>query len=64
MISSEQTKDFQERVEALSNYLKIEPKRSRVEEDEKITQQADFWNDPKKAQRALIKTCGKNLGVN
>jgi peptide chain release factor 2 len=50
MISSEQTKDFQERVEALSNYLKIEPKRSRVEEDEKITQQADFWNDPKKAE--------------
>jgi len=53
MINSDQIKDFHERLDALSSYLNIDVKRARVEEDEKITQQTDFWNDPKKAELFL-----------
>ena len=53
MVTSEQIKDFQDRLNALVNYLDIENKRKRVEEDEKITQQPNFWDDPKKAESFL-----------
>jgi peptide chain release factor 2 len=53
MVTSEQIKDFQDRLAALINYLDIDVKRNRVEEDEKVSQQADFWNDPKKAELFL-----------
>jgi|TARA_B110000977_G_scaffold27702_1_gene35125 peptide chain release factor 2 len=53
MVTSEQIKDFQDRLVALINYLDIDVKRNRVEEDEKVSQQADFWNDPKKAELFL-----------
>ena len=53
MVTSEQIKDFQDRLNALVNYLDINVKRKRVEEDEKITQQPNFWDDPKKAELFL-----------
>ena len=39
MVTSEQIKDFQERLADLTDYLDIDVKRNRVEEDEKISQQ-------------------------
>ena len=36
-----------ERLEALKGYLDIERKLLQIAEDEKHTQDPDFWNDPK-----------------
>lgn len=42
-----------ERVEALKGYLDVERKLMLIAEDEKHTQDPEFWNDPKRAERIL-----------
>ena len=49
MITQEQIKDLQERVETLHQCLAIEAKRAEVKEKEARSQAPDFWDDPKQA---------------
>ena len=55
MITIDKVNELNERLEALKGYLDIEEKRGRVIEEEKYTQDPDFWNDQKKAQIVMHK---------
>ncbi|MCI2087847.1 MAG: peptide chain release factor 2 [Prevotella sp.] len=55
MITVDQLKDVQERVDALHRYLNIDQKKVEYEEEQLRTQAPDFWNDPKRAQAQMIK---------
>ena len=58
MITTEQIKELQSRLEALEGYLSIVEKRSLVQEEEKQTHETTFWDDPKKAE-AFLKNINK-----
>ena len=45
MITTEQIKEVQTRVEALEGYLSIVEKRSLVQQEEKQTHEPTFWNN-------------------
>ena len=53
MITQEQIKDLQERVETLRQCLAIEKKRGEVQQKEQQSQAPDFWDDPKQAETFL-----------
>ncbi len=53
MISQEQVKELEIRVEALHKYLKIDSRRSEVASKEARTHEPDFWDDPKAAELFL-----------
>ena len=53
MISQEQIKALQERVETLRGCLRIDEKRADVKEKELRSQAPDFWDDPKQAETFL-----------
>ena len=53
MISQEQIKALQERVETLRGCLRIDEKRADVKEKELRSQAPDFWDDPKQAEPFL-----------
>lgn len=53
MITQEQLKDLNERVEKLYNYLSIEQKRIEISNEEEKTANPDFWNDPQKAEQLM-----------
>ena len=53
MITQDQIKDLQERVETLHQCLAIESKRAEVKEKEQRSQAPDFWDDPKQAETFL-----------
>jgi peptide chain release factor 2 len=53
MINADQIAELTERVKALEGYLSIEDKRGQILEEEKYTQDPDFWNDQKKAQATM-----------
>lgn len=55
MITTDKIDVLNERLEALKGYLAIEEKRGRIIEEEKYTQDPDFWNDQKKAQQMMRK---------
>ena len=57
MITTEQIKGLQQRVEALHKCLDIEGKRADVAAREEKTLAPDFWNDPKAAE-AFLKESG------
>lgn len=59
MLSNEQIKELDIRLQDLKLYLNIEEKRSLVLEDEKQTQSSNFWDDPKKAEM-FLKSINKN----
>jgi peptide chain release factor 2 len=50
MVNQEQLKELSTRIQAISDYLKIQEKRVQLQEGELKTQDPDFWNDPKKAE--------------
>ena len=50
MITAEQLKETQERVEALNKYLDIPRKQMEYEEEQLRTQAPDFWEDAKRAE--------------
>ncbi len=64
MITTEQIKDLQERVQTLHQCLSIEKKRSEVAEKEQQSQAPDFWNDPKAAEAFLKGLSGLKAWVN
>lgn len=55
MVNSDQLKEINQRITAISNYLKIPEKEMELRESELKTQDPNFWDDPKKAE-AQMKT--------
>lgn len=53
MINADQISELTKRVEALKGYLSIESKIGAIQEEEKYTQDPDFWNDQNKAQATM-----------
>ncbi|MCB0821903.1 MAG: peptide chain release factor 2 [Bacteroidales bacterium] len=53
MILKEDIKDLRERLEALRGSFDIDGKQAKIKEEEEITQQQDFWNDPRNAEEVL-----------
>jgi peptide chain release factor 2 len=51
------------RVDALKGYLNIEQKRIEVMDEEKQTQDPDFWNDSKKAELVMKQIRSKKSWV-
>lgn len=58
MITAEQLKDVQQRIEALHRYLNIDQKQIEYEEEQLRTQAPDFWDDPKRAEAQMKKVKG------
>jgi peptide chain release factor 2 len=58
MITQDQLKDIQERVDALNRYLDIDRKKIELEEETLRTQAPDFWEDPDRAQEQMKKVKG------
>ena len=63
MISQEQLKTINDRLEALRGYLWMLMKKELIKEEELITQDPEFWNDPKKAEVVLKSIKNKKLWV-
>ena len=63
MISLEQIKDLQQRVETLGRCIEVEHKRAEVADREQKTLAADFWDDPKEAEKFLKESSGIKFWV-
>ena len=63
MISLEQIKDLQQRVETLGRCISVEDKRVEVADREQKTLAADFWDDPKEAEKFLKESAGIKFWV-
>jgi len=50
MINQDQLKELQQRIQAISTYLKIDQKRIELQESELKSQYPTFWDNPKKAE--------------
>ncbi|MEJ6557134.1 MAG: peptide chain release factor 2 [Flavobacteriaceae bacterium] len=50
MLTSDQLKDLFERLGALRRYLDIDAKEIQIRNEEEVTLDPSFWNDPKKAE--------------
>lgn len=55
MITQDQLKDFERRVDELHGYLKIEEKKIQIQEDELRSQDPSFWDNPKEAEAVMKK---------
>ena len=64
MINTEQIKELQQRVETLGKCISIEEKRADVAERQERTLAADFWDDPKEAEKFLKDMAGVRFWVN
>ena len=60
-MTSDQLKGLKSRVEALRGYLDYDVQLREVAEEESITTQPDFWNDPKEAEKILFAIKGKKI---
>lgn len=58
MITADQLKDVEQRVDALHRYLNIDQKKIEFEEEQLRTQAPDFWEDPKRAEAQMKKVKG------
>ena len=58
VITSDQLKDAQDRVEALHRYLDIDAKTMQLEEEQLRTQDPGFWDDAKRAEEQMKKVKG------
>lgn len=54
MTIPESIKDLQTRKEALKKFLDIDKLTAEIAEEEKQTEGADFWNDPKEAKKVML----------
>ena len=63
MITGDQLKDIEKRVEDLNRYLDIESKKIEVEEEELRTHVADFWDDREKAEAQMRKIKGIHFWI-
>ena len=64
MISIEQIKELQQRVDTLGRCICVEDKRAEVARKEERTLAADFWDDPKEAEKFLKELAGVKFWVN
>ncbi len=64
MISTEQIKGLQQRVETLGRCISIDARREEVEQKTQKTLAADFWDDPKEAEKFLKELSGVKFWVN
>ncbi|HIP35487.1 MAG TPA: peptide chain release factor 2 [Crocinitomix sp.] len=64
MITQDQLKQIEQRVNELYSYLNIEEKLLQLQEDELKTQDPNFWNDPKQAEVLMKKIRNKKFWVN
>jgi len=53
MISQEQLREIDGRLDALKGYLDVDRKKIWIAEEEEKTQDPDFWNDPKAAEAVM-----------
>lgn len=53
MLTQDQLKEIQQRIQAIETYLKIPEKRVRLQEYELKTQDPTFWDEPKKAEAQM-----------
>ena len=63
MISSEQIKDTQTRIEDLYKYLQIERKKVEIANDDEKTASPEFWDNPKEAEAFLKQLRSKKKWV-
>lgn len=63
MISIEQIKELQQRVDTLGRCICVENKRAEVARKEERTLAADFWDDPKEAEKFLKELAGVKFWV-
>ena len=63
MVGLEQIKGLQERVDTLGRCIDIKAKRAEVEEKTQRTLAADFWDDPKEAEKFLKELSGVKFWV-
>ena len=63
MISLEQIQDLQQRVETLGRCINVDQKRAEVADREQKTLAADFWDDPKEAEKFLKESSGIKFWV-
>ena len=63
MITSEQIKDTQKRIEDLYKYLQIERKEIEISNDDEKTAAPEFWNNPKEAEVFLKQLRSKKKWV-
>ncbi|MDP1621028.1 MAG: peptide chain release factor 2 [Bacteroidales bacterium] len=61
MVSLDQLKDLQTRLDVLRRYLDIDKKLSLIAEEEQLSHEPDFWNNPKTAELALRSIRDKKL---
>lgn len=64
MISIEQIKDLQQRVDTLGRCIDVEGKRADVAARQEKTLAPDFWDDPKDAEKFLKELAGVKFWVN
>ncbi len=64
MITSEQIRNLQQRVEVLGRCIDVDAKRKEVEEKQERTLAPDFWDDPKTAEAFLKELAGVKFWVN
>ncbi|PIQ47385.1 MAG: peptide chain release factor 2 [Cytophagales bacterium CG12_big_fil_rev_8_21_14_0_65_40_12] len=63
-MTSDQLKDLKARIAALRGYLDYDRKKREVEEEELVTAQPDFWNDPKESEKILKQIRLKKVWTN
>ena len=63
MITQDQVKDIQVRIEELHKYLQIEKKRIEIINDDEKTASPEFWNNPKEAETFLKQLRSKKKWV-
>lgn len=59
MTIPETIKDLEQRKEALKKFLEIDKLEAALVEEEKKTEAADFWNDPKEAKKVMLEIKSK-----
>ena len=64
MITNEQIKEIQHRVETLGRCIGVDEKRADVEKRTEKTLAPDFWDDPKEAEKFLKELSGVKFWVN
>jgi len=64
MIHQDEINDFAERLAALRGYLDIDHKLEQIREEEKLTEDPNFWNDSKNAEQILKQIRNKKSWTN
>jgi peptide chain release factor 2 len=63
MLTVDQISALRKRVHELKSYLSVDTKRMENAEDEKLTQDPAFWNDPKEAEKVMKRMRTRKLWV-